>query len=345
MTLSSGNTYTTTIGPFSEGQTVSYYILALDDASQETQSSSSSFTVTDSSGPTITSLSPEDGSTITERKPKISASYSDNSGIHLDSVKLSINGVDVTSDSSITSSLVTYMSDSDMPIGFYSIKLEIDDALGNSASVEWTFQIMLEGADVIKSAGDFISGETKDVSYEETESVDYVGKIKLTASGNLENVQITLKEDDDPPEGVSTPTSKNIYMYLSINTNQDESNFTEAIIEFKVEKSWFKYYNIDEASIILLRFHDGKWVELKTTEISDDGTYKYYEAKSEGFSTFAIVGTKIKSIVQPSINWYAILGGVVVCVILIIAILFKLGYFYFEKDESNGKDVKKGRKK
>ena len=203
---------------------------------------------------------------------------------------------------------------------------------------------MLEGADVIKSAGDFISGETKDVSYEEMESVEYVGKIKLTASENLDNVQITLKEDDDPPEGIPTPSSQNTYMYLSITTNQIESNFTGAVIEFKVEKSWFIYYNINETSIKLLRYNNGQWAELETIEVSDDGTYKYYEAKTEGFSTFAIVGTEIKSVEQPSINWFMILGGVVVCVILILVILFKLGYFYFEKNKSEEKDEKRKKK-
>jgi PGF-pre-PGF domain-containing protein len=250
----------------------------------------------------------------------------------------------VTSESTITSDLVRYTSKSDMPYGFYTVKLEVDDTLGNSKTVEWTFQITFEGADVIKSAGDFITGETKDVMYEETESVEYVEKIKLTASVDTENVKITLKEDDDPPEGIPTPTSQNTYMYLSITTNQIGSNFTGAVIEFKVEKSWFKYYNIDEKSIKLLRYYDGEWIELETTEISDDGTYKYYEAETEGFSTFAIVGTELKGVEQPSINWFVILGGVVICVILIIVILFKLGYFYFVKEDSKENNEKKERK-
>ena len=84
-------------------------------------------------------------------------------------------------------------------------------------------------------------------------------------------------------------------------------------------------------------------LELEITEITDDDTYKYYQSKTEGFSTFAIFGSEIKSLDHPSINWFLILGGVVVCVILIIAILFKLGYFYFVKEESKGKYEKKGK--
>lgn len=45
MTLKTGNTYSTTIGPFSGGVTVTYYVKAVDDAPQETNSATYSFTV------------------------------------------------------------------------------------------------------------------------------------------------------------------------------------------------------------------------------------------------------------------------------------------------------------
>ncbi|MCX9015360.1 MAG: PGF-pre-PGF domain-containing protein, partial [Candidatus Methanoperedens sp.] len=42
----------------------------------------------------------------------------------------------------------------------------------------------------------------------------------------------------------------------------------------------------------MVRWESGKWVQLDTTQGTKDNSFTYYEAKTGGFSVFAIVGLK-----------------------------------------------------
>ncbi|MBN2110633.1 MAG: PGF-pre-PGF domain-containing protein, partial [Methanosarcinaceae archaeon] len=56
---------------------------------------------------------------------------------------------------------------------------------------------------------------------------------------------------------------------------------------------------IDEASITLNRYSDGSWNGLPTESIGSDDNYLYFEARTPGFSPFAITG---KSSIQQNEN-------------------------------------------
>jgi hypothetical protein len=47
---------------------------------------------------------------------------------------------------------------------------------------------------------------------------------------------------------------------------------------------------MDEDSIRLLHYSDGEWEELDTEMTGEDDEYLHFEAKTSGFSPFAIVG-------------------------------------------------------
>ena len=322
MTLISGTTYHANIGSFNEGAAVSYYIIALDNASQSSTSTTKNFTVADKNSPTISDFTPTNNSIITQRTPTISATYSDAGGVDIGTVQLTINGVDVTFDSIITSTSISYVSGKNMAYGKYTINLELSDNSGNTVIKEWYFEIHTETIQVTKTIEAISEGETEEISFEEEGTT--IQHIKISASKDIENLSITLTVQGDLPEGVASTPFNEIYMYIVIETNAQEGDILSAIIDFKVEKIWFTSYQIDENSIKLLRFNNGNWQELETSKASEDDTYIYFKSTTPGFSAFAIVGAKITEPVQ-ELNWFIILGVVVIVVIPIIIILFKKG--------------------
>ncbi|MDO9465206.1 MAG: Ig-like domain-containing protein [bacterium] len=104
-------------------------------------SATSAFTV-DATPPVITNLQPEDGSTIEEPKPTISAEYLDSlSGIDVSSVNLLLDGEDVTGNATVTDTKITCAPAQDLESGEHTVALEIKDIAGNTAIKTWTFTV------------------------------------------------------------------------------------------------------------------------------------------------------------------------------------------------------------
>lgn len=110
----------------------------------------------------------------------------------------------------------------------------------------------------------------------------------------------------DSPEG-------EVYNYLNIwvgngGYGSNENNLENAVICFKVEKSWAQDKNLDKSSITLKRYNNKKWNELPTSCIKEDDKYLYFTAKTPGFSPFAItgktkaIGTEIQSVAEDKQN-------------------------------------------
>lgn len=70
-----------------------------------------------------------------------------------------------------------------------------------------------------------------------------------------------------------------------------DKSIENAVICFKVEKSWIRDKGIDKASITLNRYNDRKWNKLPATLLREDDRYVYFKAETPGFSPFAITGT------------------------------------------------------
>lgn len=94
-----------------------------------------------------------------------------------------------------------------------------------------------------------------------------------------------------------------VYNYLNIWVGNGgyatKENIENAVICFRVEKSWVEEKNIDESSIVLNRYSEKKWNELPTTLLRNDDRYLYYTAETPGFSPFAITAKKIVIEIQP----------------------------------------------
>ena len=337
MTLESDSIYSAEIGPFTELITVTYWINATDNASQSTDSSTSSFTVSDISGPTITIINPASGAIIYDTTPTIKASYSDPSGINTSSVTLTLDVTDVAA-TTVTSSSVTYTPTTALDYGNHTVELEVSDSLGNVNTKEWSFSIEETASISEEELGNITSGDETEIIPENTEETG-IDSISFTAIANLTNVKISVAKLKDKPGDLNElPTDVISYLYLNLELTGNDIDLTsedmESIkIKFKVEKSWLEDNKIEKSSIKLLRYVNG-WEILTTTLDSEDSNYVYYEATTPGFSTFAIVGTPTTED-APFPALYISIIVAIIAVIAIIFILFKMGYLYIEKNDTD----------
>ena len=77
---------------------------------------------------------------------------------------------------------------------------------------------------------------------------------------------------------------------MEITVSVEPTNVEEGTITFNVSKEWLAENNIDKNSVKLMKYVNGKWIPLETRIIGENERYVYYEAKTPGFSVYAITG-------------------------------------------------------
>lgn len=97
-------------------------------------------------GPDVTppslALTPGDGSTTTATTPSIAANYSDaERGMDLSTVRLSLDGVDVTTQAVVTASSATFVPSASLAQGTHTVTAQAADLAGNQASAASTFLV------------------------------------------------------------------------------------------------------------------------------------------------------------------------------------------------------------
>ncbi len=85
---------------------------------------------------------------------------------------------------------------------------------------------------------------------------------------------------------------KNINILVGTSGFANPENIKEAIIKFRIENSWIGDNNLASSDIKMVRWDGSRWADLETAAKNMDGTYTYFEAKTQSFSSFAIVGMK-----------------------------------------------------
>jgi PGF-pre-PGF domain-containing protein len=122
---------------------------------------------------------------------------------------------------------------------------------------------------------------------------------KKTA-GKTTTIVEMLKEKSTLVTGMP---SDEVYKYLNIWVGNSgfatPNNIEDAVVNFKVDKSWIKDKKIDKSSITLNRYNDKKWNQLPASLSGEDNKYLYFTAKVPGFSAFAITG---KSTAQEAVT-------------------------------------------
>ncbi len=97
------------------------------------------------------------------------------------------------------------------------------------------------------------------------------------------------------PVGVESLSG--VYGYLSIEaTGLDKSRMNYIGIKFSVPKEWLKSNGFAPEKVVLNRLVANQWTQLFTSLKSDAGDHYEYEAKTPGFSTFAITGKPVDAV-------------------------------------------------
>jgi len=135
-------------------------------------------------------------------------------------------------------------------------------------------------------------GQNYDLDFGNSSKLPFTEMI-FTPSATKSNVQIRIKETNDPPAELS-----NAYKYLEIElTNINDSEISSPVIKFKVNNSWLETHN--PKTVVLQRYASGQWNSLQTSYLSSDADFHYYSASVPGFSYFAITA-KAKTAAAPA---------------------------------------------
>src|SRR5262249_45090229 len=110
-------------------------------------------TTADTIAPSIRSLTPENQSSVTVSRPTISATFDDSNGTGVDShsVRLLLDGVDVTSNANVTSRSISYVPSVGIGPGRHDVTLTAVDQAGNHVTKRWSFRVNAQGDGVIQS--------------------------------------------------------------------------------------------------------------------------------------------------------------------------------------------------
>jgi hypothetical protein len=152
------------------------------------------------SAPLISDQSPINITVPTDTPPLIAASFVDqgSTGIDLQSIKLSVDGVDVTTRATITSSSISYPLPLPLVEGVHRIVLVVPDRLGNAANASWQFSTGTPPSifDALPIYSNLPSGSSPIISasYSDDESGINPASVRLTLDGLDVTAQATVSQ-------------------------------------------------------------------------------------------------------------------------------------------------------
>jgi len=315
------------------------------DADEQDDTDNETNNVNDTTGPSITIITPKDGEITFDKKPKIKASYSDETGINTTSIVFKLDGK--IKSPTIFSSYLTYLPSSDLSSGAHDIYLKVSDTLGNSNSKSWSFKINQSIYHESQNITNTTKGN-KTIIDPTNKTKTIVDGIEITPNKNYENIEIEITDlgenisvDIKTPEPPDINKTYIIYRYLDFRIKSNNTYITEDIgdikINFTVNLTWLKHYEINISNVTMLRYHNKSWVKLDTNFTRKIDNKTLFQCSTPGFSTFAVVGSKIvkkeDTLEKPEeIPWIIIIGFVIAAIAILILILFKAGYIYIEKE-------------
>ena len=136
----------------------------------------------DTTGPTISNLSPQNGSFLNGSTHLISANFTDASGINTSLTTIYVNSVDVTSNATNTSSYLVYNQSSNYSDGLHNVTVSVTDGSvnQNNASVTWNFTV-----DNVAPQTNITSGPSGTIDYNDPSFV-WTGSDNTTQSSALQ---------------------------------------------------------------------------------------------------------------------------------------------------------------
>jgi hypothetical protein len=139
-------------------------------------------------------LAPEEDSNVTDPRPNISAVFGDQgSGVDQASVRMLVNGEDVTDRATVTRHFISYKPAMPLPPGRQQVELRIVDMAGNRHASRWAFREQPREAGGIKSVVDNADRVLQPGDTLHVELIGSPGGRATFSSGTVQNMP--LRED------------------------------------------------------------------------------------------------------------------------------------------------------
>jgi hypothetical protein len=139
--------------------------------------------------PEIRDMAPEEQTNTNDPRPNISAAYDDEgSGIALDSVKMIVNGQDVTSRATVTRDFISYRPDSSLQAGPQQVEIRVRDQAGNRSESHWGFVERQRAESGIKSVSDNVDHAFQPGDTIRAEMVASPGGMAWFSTGSIQKV-------------------------------------------------------------------------------------------------------------------------------------------------------------
>ncbi len=321
---------------------------------EETQeeNETSSETINDTISPSITIIKPKNNDLIYDKTPTIKASFSDDNSIDTSSIVFKLD--DILKTASIGSNSIVYTPSSDLPTGSHNVYLKVSDTSGNTKSKTWSFEIIDSDYFESQNITNSTKGNTSIINpLNKTKTI--IQKIEFKPNKNYDNLKIEITEIgknktiyiEEPSNITIDKTSTNktyiVYSYLNFSLKSNDTYVKEDIgeikINFSVDISWLEDNEINISNITMIRYYNNSWTKLITNYTGKTQDKYSFECTTPGFSTFAVVGSKVVEKKEPFnkekdiVPWIVIIGFILSAIVILIIVLFKAGYIYIEQKE------------
>jgi len=134
------------------------------------------------------------------------------------------------------------------------------------------------------------------VTYEFTKEGNPIQSISFYSLKNSGQITSTVEVLNNRSKLANSTPEGSIYKYVNIWVGKagfaTASNIKDAKIQFKVNSSWIQDMGLNPEDVKLQRYNGTAWEILPTTLESNTPGYVVYEAKTSGFSPFAITAEK-----------------------------------------------------
>jgi PGF-pre-PGF domain-containing protein len=117
-----------------------------------------------------------------------------------------------------------------------------------------------------------------------------VGVVEFDAKKTLGKITTTVEQLKRRSSLTPAEPAGKVIKYLNIwvgnSGTSSPENIENAKVGFRISKE--EVTKKEESYIVLQRYADGNWNFLETTKTGEDSQYEYYQARTSGFSSFAI---------------------------------------------------------
>ncbi|HYN44489.1 MAG TPA: S-layer protein domain-containing protein [Candidatus Limnocylindrales bacterium] len=133
-------------------------------------------------------------------------------------------------------------------------------------------------------------------SYRFTHAKNPIMFVNITGNTSLGIITTSIEVLKNTSTLVKTATNwlvyKNTNIWVGTSGFATPKNIKQGLIKFRVDNTWMSANGVSGSEIVLMKWDGSVWVTLETSESAKDDKYTYYEAKTQTFSSFAIVSLK-----------------------------------------------------